>query len=50
MGGLHLRAPAEAQHEVQRVLILDVVVGERAAVLELLAGKDEALRATNRER
>ena len=36
-------APAQTQHEVQRRLFLDVVVGKRAAVLELLAGKDEAL-------
>ena len=28
---------------MQRRLLLDVVVGERAAVLELLAGEDEAL-------
>ena len=28
---------------MQRRLLLDVVVGERAAVLELLAGKDQAL-------
>ena len=32
-----------AQHQVQRGLLLDVVVGQRAAVLELLAGEDEAL-------
>jgi hypothetical protein len=34
---------AQAQHEVQRGLLLDVVVRERAAVLELLARKDESL-------
>jgi hypothetical protein len=34
---------AQPQHEVQRRLFLDVVVGERAVVLELLARKDEAL-------
>jgi len=28
---------------VERALLLDVVVRERAAVLELLAGEDEAL-------
>ena len=28
---------------MQRALLLDVVVGERAAVLELLAGEDQAL-------
>ena len=38
-----LHAAAQAQHEVQRRLLLDVVVRERAAVLELLAGEDEAL-------
>ena len=38
-----LHAAAQAQHQVQRRLLLDVVVGERAAVLELLARKDEAL-------
>ena len=34
----------EAQHEVQRGLLLDVVVRQRAAVLQLLARKDQALR------
>ena len=34
---------AQAQDEVQRRLLLDVVVAQRAAVLELLARKDEAL-------
>jgi len=34
---------AQAKHQVQRALFLDVVVGERPAVLELLAGEDEAL-------
>merc|ERR1719473_1012573 len=38
-----LAAAAEAQHEVERRLLLDVVVRERAAVLELLAREDEAL-------
>ena len=38
-----LHAAAEAQHEVERRLLLDVVVREGAAVLELLAGEDEAL-------
>ena len=33
----------QAEHQVQSCLLLDVVVGERAAVLELLAGEDEAL-------
>ena len=38
-----LASAAQAQHEVQRALLLDVVVAERAAVLELLAGEYEAL-------
>ena len=38
-----LHAAAQAQHQVQRGLLLDVVVGQGAAVLQLLAGKDEAL-------
>jgi hypothetical protein len=37
------RAAAQAQHQVQRRLLLDVVVGQGAAVLQLLAGKDQAL-------
>ena len=36
-------AAAKAQHKVQGRLLLDVVVRESAAVLKLLAGKDEAL-------
>jgi hypothetical protein len=36
-------ATAQAQDQVQRRLLLDVVVGQRAAVLELLAGEDQAL-------
>ena len=38
-----LGTAAQAQDQVQRALLLDVVVGQRAAVLELLARKDEAL-------
>merc|ERR1719434_613297 len=38
-----LHAAAEAEHEVERRLLLDVVVRESAAVLELLAREDEAL-------
>ena len=41
-GGLD-DAAAQTQHQVERGLLLDVVVGERAAVLELPAGKDQAL-------
>jgi len=38
-----LGAAAQPQHQVQRRLLLDVVVRQRAAVLELLAGEDQAL-------
>ena len=41
-GGLD-DAAAEAQHEVQRGLLLDVVVAQGAAVLELLAREDQTL-------
>jgi hypothetical protein len=34
---------AQEQHQVQRALLLDVVVSEGAAVLHLLAREDEAL-------
>ena len=34
---------AVAQHQLQRALLLDVVVSEGAAVLQLLAREDEAL-------
>jgi hypothetical protein len=37
------RATAQAQHQVERGLLLDVVVGQGAAVLQLLARKDQAL-------
>ena len=33
----------QAQHQVEGGLLLDVVVGKGAPVLQLLAGKDEAL-------
>ena len=36
-------AAAEAEHEVEGGLLLDVVVREGAAVLELLAREDQAL-------
>jgi hypothetical protein len=36
-------ATTETEDQVQSRLLLDVVVGERAAVLELLAGEDQAL-------
>ena len=35
--------PAQTQDEVEGRLLLDVVVGEGAAVLELLPGEDQAL-------
>ena len=38
-----LLATAEAEHKVEGRLLLDVVVREGAAVLELLAGEDQAL-------
>ena len=38
-----LHAATQAQHQVQRRLLLDVVVRERAAILELLAREDQAL-------
>ena len=38
-----LGTAAETQHQVQGGLFLDVVVREGASILELLAGKDEAL-------
>merc|ERR1712132_4730 len=34
---------AQAQHQVERGLLLDVVVRQRAAILELLAREDEPL-------
>ncbi len=34
---------AQAQHEVQGGLLLDVVVGEGPSVLQLLTGEDETL-------
>ena len=38
-----VHAATQTEHQVKRRLLLDVVVGERAAVLELLAREDEAL-------
>eukprot|EP00962_Isochrysis_galbana_P011696 scaffold3299_cov116-Isochrysis_galbana.AAC.1 len=38
-----LHATAEAQHQVKGRLLLDVVVRQRAAVLELLAREDQTL-------
>ena len=36
-------AATKAQHQVESRLLLDVVIAQSAAVLELLASKDEAL-------
>jgi hypothetical protein len=38
-----LAAAAETEHQVKRGLLLDVVVGERAVILQLLPCKDQAL-------
>jgi hypothetical protein len=38
-----LHASTQAQHQVECGLLLDVVVGQGAAVLQLLSGEDEAL-------
>jgi hypothetical protein len=40
---LELEATAQAQHQVEGRLFLDVVVRQSAAVLELFAGEDQAL-------
>jgi len=48
-GGVHLllallgHTSAETEHEVEGGLLLDVVVRERATILELLAGEDKTL-------
>ena len=38
-----LQSTAQAEHEMQRGFLLDVVVGQGATVLKLLAGEDQAL-------
>ncbi len=38
-----LHATTKSQHQVQRALLLNVVVGQRAAILQLFACKDQAL-------
>ena len=43
IGALHAHTSAQPEHWVERRLLLDVVVSERATVLELLAGEDQAL-------
>ena len=47
-GGVDLLLPlltstTQAEHQVESRLLLDVVVGESAAILKLLAGEDETL-------
>merc|ERR1711904_110012 len=39
----NLHASTQAQHKMERRLLLDVVIGERTSILQLLAGKDQAL-------
>jgi hypothetical protein len=43
--GLHedLHTTTKAEHQVKGRLLLDIVVGQRAAILELLASEDQAL-------
>ena len=43
VGAALAAAAAEPEHQVQRRLLLDVVVGQRALVLQLLPGEDEPL-------
>jgi hypothetical protein len=38
-----LHSTAETEHQVEGRLLLDVVIGQGAPVLQLLAGKDQAL-------
>jgi hypothetical protein len=40
---LHTRATAQAQHKVQGTLLLNVVIGQSATVLQLLTSEDQAL-------
>ena len=39
----NLHPTAEAEDEVQRRFLLDIVVGQGATILKLLAGEDQAL-------
>ncbi len=39
----HLNAASQTQHQVQSALLLDVVVAQRAAVLQLLPSEDQTL-------
>jgi hypothetical protein len=38
-----LHTTSQAQDQVQRGFLLDVVVGQRSAVFQLFAGKDQTL-------
>ncbi len=38
-----LQVTAQAQHEVEGGLLLDVVISQGTTILQLLAGKDQAL-------
>ena len=42
-GGLHHHSSTEAKHQVKGALLLDVVVSQGAAILELLSGEDQTL-------
>ena len=42
-GGLHHHSSTEAKHQVKCALLLDVVVSQGAAILQLLAGEDQTL-------
>ena len=42
-GAAAATAAAEAEHKVERRLLLDVVVGQSAAFLQLLPGEDQPL-------
>uniref|UniRef100_A0A453NI39 Uncharacterized protein n=1 Tax=Aegilops tauschii subsp. strangulata TaxID=200361 RepID=A0A453NI39_AEGTS len=42
-GAAAAAAATEAQHQVERRLLLDVVVGQRAALVQLLPGEDQPL-------
>jgi len=39
----NLHTTTQTEHQVKGGLLLDVVIGERTAILKLLAGEDEAL-------
>ena len=39
----NLHSTTQTEHQVKGRLLLDVVIGERTAILKLLAGEDKAL-------